>query len=460
MRIAMIGSGYVGLVSGPCFAAFGHNVVCIDKDSAKIASLKEGRIPIYEPGLAELVADGVATGRLSFSDNLAEAIRGADVAFIAVGTPSRRGDGHADLRFVYAAAREIAAHADGPLVIVTKSTVPVGTGDQIEAIVADVASPHSIHVVSNPEFLKEGAAINDFMHPDRIVVGTQNEEAQAAMHRLYAPLADQGAPLLTMDRRGAEMTKYAANALLATKITFINEIANLCEAAGTDVASVAQGVGLDTRIGRAFLAAGPGYGGSCFPKDTMALIKTANDFGTPQRIVEAVVASNEQRKRALGWRIVRELGDARGKTAAVLGLTFKANTDDTRDSPALAIIAALQDAGVAIRAFDPQGMAQARPLLEDVTLVDDPYEAAIDADVVVVATEWPEFAELDLSRLQSGMRGRLFADLRNLFPVMALDQAGFNHFGVGRPFQRNDGRDASSAHGVVVSEAPAQRTMA
>jgi len=432
MRIAMVGSGYVGLVSGACFAEFGHDVTCIDSDPSKIELLRSGGVPIFEPGLGELIAKNVVAERLRFTQDMAAAVSAADVVFIAVGTPARRGDGHADLRFVYAAAREIVKHARPGTVIVTKSTVPVGTGDEIERIAADERRVNDIGVVSNPEFLKEGAAIDDFMDPDRIVIGAQDDLSVVAMRKLYEPLTDKGAPLLIMDRRGAELTKYAANALLATKITFINEIANLCEAVGTDVAHISRGIGLDARIGSRFLAAGPGYGGSCFPKDTLALIKTAFDYGAPQRVVEAVVAANDQRKRAMGWKIVTALGEPRGKLVAVLGLTFKANTDDMRDSPAVAVIGALRDAGISVRAYDPQGMEHARAALDDVEFAQSAYAAIEGADAVVIATEWDEFANLDLERVRTTMRGKLLVDLRNVFTIDALDEAGFDHIGVGR----------------------------
>jgi len=435
MRVAMIGSGYVGLVSGSCFADFGHHVSCVDNDASKIEKLHRGIIPIFEPGLDELIDVNVAAGRLVFTTDLAEAVRNAEVVFIAVGTPSRRGDGHADLAYVYAAVRELAASLSDFTVVVTKSTVPVGTGDEIEHIIREVNPAADFAVMSNPEFLKEGAAIADFQEPDRIVIGGSDERGFAQMKRVYEPICRRGYPLLTMDRRGAELTKYAANALLATKITFINEIADLCEKVGTNVEHISRGIGLDTRIGARFLNAGPGYGGSCFPKDTLALMKTAHDFGAPQRIVESVVMVNENRKRAMGRRIVEAMETSRGKTAAVLGLTFKANTDDMRDSPSLAVIRALQDAGVKVQASDPQGMKHAGDMIEDVAFSEDPYDAVMDADVVVIATEWEEFRRLDLSKIKALMRGTLFVDLRNVFSPSELESAGFQHLGVGRPAQ-------------------------
>lgn len=441
MQITIVGSGYVGLVSGACFADLGHDVICVDKDEGKIAGLNAGKLPIFEPGLDRLIADNVRQGRLKFTTILSVAVAQSDAIFIAVGTPSQRGDGHADLRYVYAAAREIAQSLSGFTVIITKSTVPVGTGDEVEEIIRETNPAADFAVVSNPEFLKEGAALADFQRPDRIVVGSEHARALAVMRRLYHPITQQGFPLVEMDRRGAELTKYAANAFLATKISFINEIANLCEKVGTDIANISRGIGLDARIGDQFLNAGPGYGGSCFPKDTLALIKTARDFGAPQQIVETVVAVNEHRKQALGDRIVEALGQTQGKTVAILGLTFKANTDDMRDSPALAIIDTLQRAGVRIRASDPQGLEHARHMVDGALLFEDPYKAVEGADAVVVATEWPEFRALDLELLRSLMRDRLFVDLRNLFSTAELDAAGFVHFGVGRPI-----RDSLATH--------------
>ena len=433
MRLAMIGSGYVGLVSGACFSDFGHQVVCVDKDASKIDALHAGRMPIYEPGLDQLVASNVAAGRLSFTTDLAEGVKGADAVFIGVGTPSRRGDGHADLSYVFAAAQEIAEAATGPLVVVTKSTVPVGTGDKVEVILRETRPDGQFHVVSNPEFLREGAAIRDFKLPDRIVIGTEDERARAVMREIYRPLFLNESPILFTGRRTAELTKYAANAFLATKITFINEIASLCEAVGAEVKDVARGIGLDNRIGRKFLNAGPGYGGSCFPKDTLALIQTAEEHDSPVRIVETVVQVNEQRKRAMGRRILHALdGEARGKTVAVLGLTFKSNTDDMRDAPALAIVQALLDAGVTVRAFDPQGMEQAKRLLPDITYCEDAYDAASGADAVAIVTEWDEFRALDLKRLCQSVRSPVLVDMRSIYDPAAVARVGFHYHGIGR----------------------------
>jgi UDPglucose 6-dehydrogenase len=433
MRVAMIGSGYVGLVSGACFADFGHEVICVDKAEDKIAALKAGRMPIYEPGLAELVATNVRSGRLGFTTDLPAAVAGADAVFIAVGTPSRRGDGHADLSYVHAAAHEIAGSLDGYTVVVTKSTVPVGTGDEVERILREAAPDADFAVVSNPEFLREGAAIEDFKRPDRIVVGSDDERAHEVMAALYRPLSLNRAPMVWMSRRAAELTKYAANAFLATKITFINEIADLCEQVGANVQDVARGIGLDNRIGAKFLHAGPGYGGSCFPKDTLALLKTAEDFEAPQRIVEAVVKVNEARKRAMGRKVIHAMGgDARGKTVAVLGLTFKPNTDDMRDSPAIAVIQTLQDAGATVRAYDPEGMEQARLVLPDVDYVGDPYAAMDGADALVIVTEWDAFRALDLRRVKSLLREPVLVDLRNIYPSAEVTRAGLQYSGVGR----------------------------
>ncbi|MEZ0497987.1 UDP-glucose/GDP-mannose dehydrogenase family protein, partial [Sphingomonas sp. IW22] len=388
MHIRMIGSGYVGLVSGACFADFGHDVICVDKDQSKIDALHAGRMPIYEPGLDELVARNVAAGRLRFSTDLAESVKDADAVFIAVGTPSRRGDGHADLSYVYAAAAEVAGAITGFTVIVDKSTVPVGTGDEVERIIRETNPDADFAVVSNPEFLREGAAIDDFKRPDRVVVGGDDERAMEVMRQIYRPLTLNRSLVIEMSRRAAELTKYAGNAFLATKITFINEIADLCEQVGADVQDVARGIGLDNRIGPKFLHAGPGYGGSCFPKDTLALLKTAQDHDAPQRIVEAVVAVNDNRKRAMGRKVIAAMGgDVRGKTVAILGLTFKPNTDDMRDSPAIAVIQTLQDAGAMIRAFDPEGTEQAKKVLDNVEYCEGPYQAMEGADAVVIVTE-------------------------------------------------------------------------
>jgi UDPglucose 6-dehydrogenase len=433
MRIAMIGTGYVGLVSGACFSDFGHNVICVDKDARKIDALEEGRMPIYEPGLAELVTGNARAGRLAFTTDLATGIEGADAVFIAVGTPSRRGDGHADLSYVYAATREIAAAATKPMVIVTKSTVPVGTGDEVERIVREVAPHLAISVVSNPEFLREGAAIEDFKRPDRIVVGTDDEAARAVMHEIYRPLYLNHSPLLFTSRRTAELIKYAANAFLATKITFINEISDLCEIVGAEIQDVSRGIGLDNRIGSKFLHAGPGYGGSCFPKDTLALLKTAEDHRSPLRIIESVVKVNDGRKRAMGRKVVDALdGDVRGKTVAVLGLTFKPNTDDMRDAPSLAVIQTLQDAGAIVRAYDPEGVEQARPMLTNVEFSADPYAAAQGAAAVVIVTEWDEFRALDLKRMACIMAGSALIDLRNVYQPHEVARAGLHYTGIGR----------------------------
>ena len=434
MKIAMIGTGYVGLVSGTCFADFGHDVVCVDKDQAKIDALLAGRMPIYEPGLDALVAANVAAGRLSFTTDLPSGIAGADAVFIAVGTPSRRGDGHADLSYVHAAAREIGEHLSHDCVVVTKSTVPVGTGDEVERILKETAPGHHIPVVSNPEFLREGAAIGDFKRPDRIVVGTEDERATAVMREVYRPLFLGDAPLMFTARRSAELIKYAANAFLATKITFINEIADLCEEVGADVRDVARGIGLDNRIGSKFLHAGPGYGGSCFPKDTLALLKTAQDSGVALRIVEAVTQVNDTRKRAMGRKVIAALGgQARGKRVAILGLTFKPNTDDMRDAPSLAIVQALIDAGAEVVAFDPEGMEVAAPMMPDVTMAPNAYAACEGADAVVIVTEWDAFRALDLGRIAGVVRGRVLVDLRNIYRRGDIEAAGFVHHGVGVP---------------------------
>ncbi len=433
MRITMIGSGYVGLVSGACFSDFGHDVICVDKDAAKIQALDAGRMPIYEPGLDQLVAANVAAGRLSFTTDLAASVAGADAVFIAVGTPSRRGDGHADLTYVFEAAREIGAAITGPAVVVTKSTVPVGTGDRVEQILREICPDKQIAVVSNPEFLREGAAIGDFKRPDRIVIGTEDERARQVMRDVYRPLYLNESPLLFTGRRTAELTKYAANAFLATKITFINEIADLCEAVGADVQDVARGIGLDNRIGPKFLHAGPGYGGSCFPKDTLALLKTAEDHESPVRIVEAVVQANDSRKRAMGRKVIQALGgEARGKTVALLGLTFKPNTDDMRDAPSLAIVQSLLDAGARIRAFDPEGMDIARTLMPEVTFCADAYDAAAGADAVAIVTEWDVFRALDLDRLADTMTTPILVDLRNIYAPAEIARTRFAYRSIGR----------------------------
>ncbi len=432
-RLVMVGAGYVGLVSGACLSDFGHSVVCVDKDPAKIALLEKGEMPIYEPGLAELVVKNVKAGRLSFSLDLASAVAGADAVFIAVGTPSRRGDGHADLSYVYAAAREIAASLTGYCVIVTKSTVPVGTGDEVERIIREARPDVEFAVVSNPEFLREGAAIPDFKRPDRIVVGAGDERAREVMREVYRPLYLNQAPLLFTDRRTSELIKYAGNAFLAMKITFINEIADLCEAVGADVQQVARGIGLDNRIGSKFLHAGPGYGGSCFPKDTLALIKTAQDEGAPVRIVETVAAVNEQRKRAMARKVIQAMGgEARGKRVALLGLAFKPNTDDMRDAPSIAIVQGLQDAGATVAAFDPEAMDQARMVLTEVDYAADPYVCAEDADALVIVTEWEQFRALDLRRLKAALKSPVLVDLRNVYAPEEARKQGFSYVSVGR----------------------------
>ncbi len=433
MRIAMIGTGYVGLVSGACFADFGHDVRCIDTDQAKIADIGQGTMPIFEPGLADLVARNRRDGRLSFSTNLAEAVREAEAVFIAVGTPSRRGDGHADLSYLHQAARDIAAHLSGYTVVVTNSTVPVGTGDEVERIIRETRPDADFSVVSNPEFLREGAAIGDFKRPDRILIGTEDERAKAVMTEIYRPLYLNQSPLLFTSRRTAELTKYAANAFLATKITFINEIADLCEAVGANVQDVARGIGLDNRIGSKFLHAGPGYGGSCFPKDTLALVKTAQDHGTPVRIVETVAAVNEQRKRAMGRKVIQACGGSvRGKTIALLGLTFKPNTDDMRDAPSIALVQALQDAGAKIRAFDPEGMAQAGAMLAEVDYAPDSYSCAEGADALVIVTEWDIFRALNLKRIKGLLASPTIVDLRNVYRPEEMRRWGFSYTSIGR----------------------------
>lgn len=434
MRITMVGAGYVGLVSGACFADFGHHVVCIDNDMEKVEALGRGEIPIYEPGLAELVASNVKQRRLTFAYDMAPAIDGADVVFIAVGTPSRRGDGHADLSYVYAAAREIADALSGFTVIVTKSTVPVGTGDEVERIIREQKPDAKFAVVSNPEFLREGAAIRDFKHPDRIVIGTDDAQARDIMAQVYRPLYLNAAPIVYTDRRTAELTKYAANSFLATKVAFINEIADLAEKVGANVQEVARGIGLDNRIGAKFLHAGPGYGGSCFPKDTLALIKTGQDNEAPLRIIETVVAVNDQRKRAMARKIANAFGgNLRGKSVAVLGVTFKPNTDDMRDAPSIPLITALQDMGAIVSVFDPVGMEQAKKVLEGVTFCDDAYTCAKGAHALVIVTEWEQFRALDLKEMAAIMATPVIVDLRNIYSPDEVSRNGFLYCGVGRP---------------------------
>ncbi|WVT77560.1 UDP-glucose 6-dehydrogenase (plasmid) [Sinorhizobium chiapasense] len=436
MKITMIGAGYVGLVSGVCFADFGHDVVCLDKDESKIDALMQGRIPIFEPGLDQLVASNVASGRLSFTTDLVAAVADSDVIFIAVGTPSRRGDGHADLSYVYAAAREIAANLQGFTVIVTKSTVPVGTGDEVERIIRETNPGADFAVVSNPEFLREGAAIEDFKRPDRIVIGVadDDERARDVMTEVYRPLYLNQSPLVFTSRRTSELIKYAGNAFLAMKITFINEMADLCEKVGANVQDVARGIGLDGRIGSKFLHAGPGYGGSCFPKDTLALVKTAQDHDAPVRLVETTVAINDNRKRAMGRKVIAAAGgDVRGHKIAILGLTFKPNTDDMRDSPAIAIVQTLQDAGAHIVGYDPEGMENARKIIDGIDYAGDPYEAANEADALVIVTEWNEFRALDFRRLKAAMKKPVLVDLRNIYRQDEVAKHGFAYSSIGRP---------------------------
>ncbi|MGD0141789.1 MAG: UDP-glucose/GDP-mannose dehydrogenase family protein [Rhizomicrobium sp.] len=431
MRIAMIGTGYVGLVSAACLSEFGHDVVCVDKDTAKIAGLNAGKVPIFEPGLDEVVAVNAKAGRLSFTADLAAAVPGADAVFIAVGTPSRRGDGHADLSFVFGAAQEIAAALEGYTVVVTKSTVPVGTGRKVEDIIRELRPTADFDVASNPEFLREGSAIEDFRRPDRVIVGCETDRARAVVKEIYRPLYLHETPIVFTSRETSELIKYAANAFLATKITFINEIADLCEKVGADIQDVARGIGLDGRIGSKFLHAGPGFGGSCFPKDTLALLKTSQDSGAPARIVETVVQVNETRKRVMADKIVEAFGGVSGKTVAVLGLTFKPNTDDMREAPSLVIVPVLQAAGARVRAYDPEGMNEAKKLL-NVELCADAYEAITGADGVVILTEWNEFRALDLTRLRSLLTRPLMVDLRNIYRPTHMAEAGFTYVSIGR----------------------------
>ncbi len=433
MRAAMIGTGYVGLVSGACFADFGHHVTCVDNDARKIAALQAGEIPIYEPDLDRLVATNVREKRLDFTTDLAAPVAEADAVFIAVGTPSRRGDGHADLSYVYASAREIAASLKGFTVVVTKSTVPVGTGDEVECIIRETRPDADVTVVSNPEFLREGAAVQDFKQPDRIVVGMNDDRARDVMAGLYRPLYLNQAPMLYTGRRTAELIKYAANAFLATKITFINEIADLCEQVGADVQEVARGIGLDNRIGGKFLHAGPGYGGSCFPKDTMALVKTAQDHAAPLRILETVAAVNDARKRAMARKVALALGGSlRGKTVAVLGLTFKPNTDDMREAPSIPLVTAFDDMGAKVRAYDPVGMEQAKREMPEMTFCANAYKCAEGADALVIVTEWEQFRALDLDRLKQVMRQPVIVDLRNVYRADETARHGFAYHSVGR----------------------------
>ena len=433
MRIAMIGTGYVGLVSGTCLADFGHHVICVDKDQAKIDGLLEGRMPIWEPGLEALVKSNVDRGRLEFTTDPAKALAGAEAVFIAVGTPSRRGDGHADLSYVFDAVEELAGLIEGPMVIVTKSTVPVGTGDKIALLLKEKGAPEGVSVASNPEFLREGAAIADFKHPDRILVGAEDERARAIVAEIYRPLFLNRAPMLFTSRRTAELTKYAANAFLATKISFINEMADLCEAVDADVQDLARGIGLDNRIGPKFLHAGPGYGGSCFPKDTVALLRTADEAGVSQRIVSTVVAVNDLRKKAMADRVIAAMGgDVHGKRIGILGLTFKPNTDDMRDAPSIPLIEGLRAAGANVVAFDPVGREQAEPLLQGVEFASSAEGTADAAEALVIVTEWDEFRALDLNDLASRMRGKLLIDLRNIYHRGEAEEAGLIYYGIGR----------------------------
>ena len=438
MHLAMIGGGYVGLVSGACFAEFGNDVAVVESDPVKLAALRDGRLPIFEPGLERLVSENMAAGRLSFGDDIAAAVAGAEAVFIAVGTPSRRGDGHADLTYVYAAAEQVARALQGYAVIVTKSTVPVGTGRRIAEIIREVRPDLEFDVASNPEFLREGSAIGDFMRPDRVVIGTEGERAQEVMRRLYRPLYLIEAPIQFTGIETAELIKYAANSFLAMKVTFINEMADLCERLGADVHDVARGIGLDGRIGRKFLHPGPGFGGSCFPKDTLALVRIAQDVGAPSRLVESVVAVNDARKAGMAARIVAAVGGSvRGRTVGVLGLTFKPETDDMRDSPSVPIVCRLVEDGAVVQAFDPEGMEQAKPLLPNgVRYCRDAMDAVHGADVLVVVTEWNEFRALAPARLKQAMRGDVVVDLRNVYDPAAMIAAGLVYQGIGRAVPR------------------------
>ncbi len=433
MRIAMIGTGYVGLVSGTCFSEFGADVVCVDKDGTKIETLNTGEIPIFEPGLRRMVESNVKAGRLTFSTDLKAAVKGADAVFIAVGTPSRRGDGAADLTYVFSAAEEVAEALNGYTVVVTKSTVPVGTGAEVEKRIRARRPDADVDIASNPEFLREGAAIEDFMRPDRVVVGTDSERAKDVLREVYRPLFLNETPVLFVSRETAELTKYAANAFLATKISFINEMADICENVGADVQEVARGIGLDGRIGSKFLHAGPGYGGSCFPKDTMALVNTAREVGSPSKIVEAVVAVNDERKRAMAGRIIAACGgDVTGKSIALLGVTFKPNTDDMRDAPSIDIVPALREAGASVRAYDPEGMTEGAKVLDEVEWCEDAYDAMNGADAVVIVTEWNEFRGLDLERVKANLKSPILIDLRNVYSPVDMAEAGFTYSGIGR----------------------------
>ena len=434
MHITMIGTGYVGLVSGTCFSEFGHDVVCVDKDEAKIEALTRGEIPIYEPGLDDLVGGNVEAGRLTFTTDLGPAVAGADAVFIAVGTPSRRGDGHADLSYVWDAAGEIATAMNGFTVVITKSTVPVGTGNKVEEIIREKRPDATFDVLSNPEFLREGSAIEDFMRPDRVVIGGGSEQAREVMRQIYRPLFLMETPILFTARQTAELIKYAANAFLATKITYINEIADLCEAVDADVQEVAKGIGLDGRIGSKFLHAGPGYGGSCFPKDTLALVRTAEEAKSPLRIVEAVVDINDKRKKQMAERVIEACGGSvKGKTIAVLGLAFKPNTDDMRDSPSLDIIPALQAAGAKLRVFDPEAMDEARALIDGVEWCTDAYDTMVDADALAILTEWNAFRALDVERMKALLRAPVMVDLRNIYRSEDMAAAGIRYSSIGRP---------------------------
>ncbi|MBT5109473.1 MAG: UDP-glucose/GDP-mannose dehydrogenase family protein [Rhodospirillaceae bacterium] len=434
MRIAMIGAGYVGLVSGACFAKFGIDVTCVDKDAGKIKRLQNGEIPIYEPGLDDLVANGFASGSLQFTTDLSAAVADADAVFIAVGTPSRRGDGHADLSYVYAAAAEIAESLNGYTVVVTKSTVPVGTGSEVEQVVRKTRPDADFDVVSNPEFLREGSAIEDFMRPDRVVIGTESEPAMEVMRALYRPLSLNETPILFTERRTAELIKYATNAFLATKITFINEMADICDKVGANVQDVAKGIGLDGRIGSKFLHAGPGYGGSCFPKDTLALVRTAQDVGAPTRIVESVVEANKMRKTAMAQRVIDACGGSvSGRKIAVLGVAFKPNTDDMREAPSLDIIPVLQEAGATVCAYDPEAMEEAKPLIPGVKWASGAYDTMTGADALVILTEWDEFRMLDLKEVKSRLERPLMIDLRNIYSPQEMMRENFEYFSIGRP---------------------------